>query len=192
MKQALNKIHRMPVEFYKEFDVLSSKRVFNRKDFLLSKDRHLENVYFLHDGVLRIFRQDARQQITTWIVTPGQVVYIPRRFFNQAGLSTVFIQTLSDSVISVIPIDQVEHLKDRFPECESLCVKVGERFEQQYEEYLRILASDGDVRYQYVMDNFPNLRNSAYIGVLAAFMSMSRSTYYRCVKKRMKNTVDGS
>ncbi|WP_338470050.1 Crp/Fnr family transcriptional regulator [Niallia sp. XMNu-256] len=106
-------------EIYKIVDI-SISREWNKGSHVFLQDEPLENVYFIYEGKIKIYKTDlnGKEQIVS-ILKKGDM--FPHVGFFRKGNYPAFSEVLEDAILVVVPISQFEKVLIENPE---LCIKV--------------------------------------------------------------------
>ena len=66
------------------FSINLKTRKLNKKDFLLKIGHVSENIYFIHQGLLRCFYLVDGKEVSSWFMKEGDVMISVESFFKQA------------------------------------------------------------------------------------------------------------
>ena len=185
-------------EIYKIVDI-SISREWNKGSHVFLQDEPLENVYFINEGKIKIYRTDVngKEQIVS-ILKSGEM--FPHVGFFRKGGYPAFSEVLENAVLVVVPIESFEKVLIENPE---LCIKVfkvlgekivdlQERLESQilnntYEQIIKLLVRLGR-EHGKTLDNGQVLLKGEFTNRdLANMIGTTRETVSRTLTKLKKD-----
>lgn len=147
-------------------------RTLRKKDFLLRAGRICDHVYFIEKGLVRCFYTEEDKQVSYLFVKDEDVI-IADGFCEQIP-SRAGIQAIENSSVYYISHRELNAIFQLFPEFNlvgRLLMQKQRRFALDY-VYNTNLKSAHD-RYQYFINNFPELVNRVPWQMVASFLSMT-------------------
>jgi CRP-like cAMP-binding protein len=90
-------------------------QTFKKKEYLLREGQLAKNIYFIEQGLLRIFYLKDGVELCSGLLNEGTIAISVRSFFTRKP-SYEYIQTLEDTQTSYISYDELESLYQEFPE----------------------------------------------------------------------------
>lgn len=177
---------------------ISISREFKKGNHVFLQDDPLENVYFIYDGKIKIYKSDitGKEQIVNFLKKGEMFPHVG--FFRKGGYPA-FSEVVEDSTVVVVPISQFENVLIENPE---LCIKVfkvlGEkivdlqdRLEAQilnntYEQIIKLLVRLGKTHGQELADGSMKLKSEFTNKDLANMIGTTRETVSRTLTKMKK------
>lgn len=177
---------------------ISISREFKKGNHVFLQDDPLENVYFIYDGKIKIYKSDitGKEQIVNFLKKGEMFPHVG--FFRKGGYPA-FSEVVEDSTVVVVPISQFENVLIENPE---LCIKVfkvlGEkivdlqdRLEAQilnntYEQIIKLLVRLGKTHGQELADGSIKLKSEFTNKDLANMIGTTRETVSRTLTKMKK------
>lgn len=184
---------------------ISISREFKKGSHVFLQDDPLENVYFIYDGKIKIYKSDitGKEQIVNFLKKGEMFPHVG--FFRKGGYPA-FSEVVEDSTVVVVPISQFENVLIENPE---LCIKVfkvlGERIvdlqdrleaqilNNTYEQIIKLLVRLGKIHGQELKDGKMKLKGEFTNKDLANMIGTTRETVSRTLtrmKKEGKIEVD--
>ncbi|MBU8879053.1 Crp/Fnr family transcriptional regulator [Bacillus sp. FJAT-29790] len=180
---------------------IAISREWKRGSHVFMQDDPLENVYFIHNGRIKIYKSDVngREQIVA-IVKKGEM--FPHVGFFRKGGYPAFSEVLENAELVVVPIDQFEKVLIENPE---LCIKVfkvlgekivdlQERLESQilnntYEQIIKLLVRLAKFHGEKLEDGSFLLKAEFTNKDLANMIGTTRETVSRTLTKLKKEKL---
>src|SRR3954471_808847 len=184
-------------EIYKIVDI-SISREWNKGSHVFLQDEPLENVYFIYEGKIKIYKTDAngKEQIVS-ILKKGEM--FPHIGFFRKGGYPAFSEVLENAILVVVPIAAFEKVLIENPE---LCIKVfkvlgekivdlQERLESQilnntYQQIIKLLIRLGKDHEKKLKDGRILLKSEFTNRDLANMIGTTRETVSRTLTKLKK------
>ncbi|KAA9026087.1 Crp/Fnr family transcriptional regulator [Niallia endozanthoxylica] len=180
---------------------ISISREWNKGSHVFLQDEPLENVYFIYDGKVKIYKTDVngKEQIVS-ILKKGDM--FPHVGFFRKGGYPAFSEVLENATLVVVPITQFERVLIDNPE---LCIKVfkvlgekivdlQERLESQilnntYQQIIKLLLRLGKEHGQQLDDGRTLLKGEFTNRDLANMIGTTRETVSRTLTKLKKDKL---
>lgn len=177
---------------------ISISREYKKGNHVFMQDDPLENVYFIYDGKIKIYKSDVtgKEQIVNFLKKGEMFPHVG--FFRKGGYPA-FSEVIEDSTLVVVPISQFENVLIENPE---LCIKVfkvlgekivdlQERLESQilnntYEQIIKLLVRLGHTHGQETEDGTIKLKGEFTNKDLANMIGTTRETVSRTLTKMKK------
>lgn len=177
---------------------ISISRVWNKGSHVFMQDEPLENVYFIYDGKIKIYKSDAtgKEQIVNFLIKGDMFPHIG--FFRKGGYPA-FAEVIENATLVVVPIGKFENVLIENPE---LCIKVfkvlggkivdlQERLEAQilnntYEQIIKLLVNLGKKHGIENEDGSIRLKSEFTNKDLASMIGTTRETVSRTLTKMKK------
>ncbi len=144
-----------------------------RKDILLKAGYICKQVCFIQKGLLRCYyiRDDA--EVCSWFMKEGDVIYSVESFLLQkTGYES--IQALEDTLIYYIDYDELQHIYRTYSEFNFIGRVLTEKYYALSEQRLYSLRMQrGLERYEFMMNNFPELTKRVPLKYLASYLGMT-------------------
>lgn len=187
-------------EIYKIVDI-SISREWNKGGHVFLQDEPLENVYFIYEGKIKIYKTDAngKEQIVS-ILKKGEM--FPHIGFFRKGGYPAFSEVLENAMLVVVPILPFEKVLIENPE---LCIKVfkvlgekivdlQERLESQilnntYQQIIKLLIRLGKDHGKELEDGRTLLKSEFTNRDLANMIGTTRETVSRTLTKLKKEQL---
>lgn len=99
---------------------ISQTRFYKNKMYVFMQDDHLDRVFFIHSGKVKIYKTDfsGKEQIVS-VLEPGEM--FPHAGFFRQGRYPAHAEIMEDAHLIVIPIEKFEEILILYPE---LCIKL--------------------------------------------------------------------
>lgn len=177
---------------------ISISREYKKGNHVFMQDDPLENVYFIYNGKIKIYKSDitGKEQIVNFLKKGEMFPHVG--FFRKGGYPA-FAEIVEDSTLVVVPISQFENVLIENPE---LCIKVfkvlgekivdlQERLESQilnntYEQIIKLLVRLGNTHGQETEDGTIKLKGEFTNKDLANMIGTTRETVSRTLTKMKK------
>ncbi|PLR99703.1 Crp/Fnr family transcriptional regulator [Bacillus sp. T33-2] len=183
---------------------ISISREWKRGSHVFLQGDPLENVYFINDGKIKIYKSDisGREQIVA-ILKKGEM--FPHVGFFRKGGYPAFAEVLDASTLVVVPISQFEKVLIENPDLSIKVFKVlgekivdlQERLEAQilnntYEQIIKLLIRLTNMHGEKLADGSFRLRAEFTNKDLASMIGTTRETVSRTLTKMKKDELIGT
>jgi CRP/FNR family transcriptional regulator, anaerobic regulatory protein len=111
----LNGIRRLSAGLENRLRVILTKKHFKKGEIILEQGKVSKDIYFIKTGLIRGFEWKKNQEVTTWLMKEGDIIFSPESFMEQVP-SDESIVALEDCEVWGITYDQLESIYDEFPE----------------------------------------------------------------------------
>lgn len=180
---------------------ISISREWKKNSHVFLQGDSLENVYFINEGKIKIYKSDAngREQIVA-ILKKGEM--FPHVGFFRQGAYPAFSEVLEPSTLVVVPISQFERVLVDNPELSIKVFKVlgekivdlQERLESQilnntYEQIIKLLIRLGRLHGEKQQDGTVLLKAEFTNKDLANMIGTTRETVSRTLTKMKKDEL---
>ena len=180
---------------------ISISREWNKGSHVFLQDEPLENVYFIYEGKIKVYRTDlnGKEQIVS-ILKKGDM--FPHVGFFRKGNYPAFSEVLENAILVVVPISQFEKVLIENPE---LCIKVfkvlgekivdlQERLESQilnntYQQIIKLLIRLGNEHGIKLDDGRIHLKGEFTNRDLANMIGTTRETVSRTLTRLKKDQL---
>ncbi|MEZ5016375.1 MAG: Crp/Fnr family transcriptional regulator [Flavipsychrobacter sp.] len=157
----------------------------NKGDFLLKQGRVCGQLSFISTGLVRIYTVIDDKEVTQWISTQGYFVTDLASFiFNTPARWQ--IQALTDCTLYSITKEDYNNIGNTIPEWHQLeKLFIAKCFVLLEDRVSRHLYMSSEERYQFLLDQQPNLFNEVPLQYLASMLGMTPETLSRLRKKHL-------
>jgi CRP-like cAMP-binding protein len=154
--------------------------------YFLKTGRYCDKLGFVRSGLLRIFADTERKEVTQWISTQGYFVTDLSSFIFQAP-ARWNIQAMTDTEIYVIDQHDYKNIKNIVPqwlELEKLFLT--KCFIMMEDRIFGLLSLSAEERYHLLFEQHSELFNQVPLRYLASMLGMTPETFSRIRNKHAK------
>jgi len=189
MEEIIQKIKDI-IELSDELELLLRRilrpDVLRKKQKLLKKGQICTRLYFIEQGLLRLYVKSGDRERSSWFMLEGDLVTSVTSFFGRAP-SLETIEALEDCVLWSISWQELQDLYISFPGFR----KVGQYYTEKYycqDDRLKImlLTKSPAAFYDYLRENFPKVVDRVPKKYLASSMGITTQTLGAIIRKRRK------
>lgn len=122
MESLINQITYFEKFTTTEIEIITSKfkyHKFNAKEYLLRNNETSKHLYFIVNGLVRVFYLKDGKEITTYLSCDNGFVYSHSSFINQSK-SFEFIQCLENTEVLSIDFNGMQELYDSIPKWQKI------------------------------------------------------------------------
>lgn len=157
--------------------------ILKKNDFFLKSGKKSTKLSFIKSGLLRIFCETEKKEITQWISTQGYFVADLSSFMSDIP-ARWDIQALTDTELYTINRDDYEKLQNRITQWHILekafIIHCFTTMETRVHNHLSMTAEE---RYVYFFNENPQLFNQVPLQYIASMLGMTSETFSRIRNK---------
>jgi len=163
-------------------DILScfDKEIYPKNTMLINQGEISRRLYFVENGMGRSYylKKDGKE-ITQWFFGSGKFMASADSFFQQTP-SLYYLETLEKSVIHSITKEKLDQLFSKYHQMEQLGRLVSiEMLNKVVNKLNAIQFQTAKERYQYMLEEFPNISTHVPLGHIASYLGMTQETLSR-------------
>jgi len=173
----------IPVELKEQARLISQTKDFPRKTLLISPGRVNKNLFFLLKGAVRCYSLRIRpdledaQEVDRCFLFENDYIGSIYRYQNNLP-ETQYFQTLEPTTAVIISIKELDNTFEQFPQFYKYFFNFWCRYFPKYEKIPDMLRlPSATERYQYLLENFPELIDRIPQKYLASFMGINETTF---------------
>ncbi|MBO9205120.1 MULTISPECIES: Crp/Fnr family transcriptional regulator [Niastella] len=175
----LNGVYPMSPELINYLSNILKTKTLKKDEYLLRAGDICKNVYFVKKGLLRSLYLKGDKEISKWFMKENDVVYAVKSFLEQVP-SLESIQALDDCTLQYITYSQLQDVCRRFPEFLNHRSILTEHYYKLSEErHAIVLYPKAIERYQYLLQNYPELIGRVPAKYIASYLGVSKATLNR-------------
>lgn len=151
-------------------------RELQKRAYLLRTGQVCRTISFIQKGLLRCFNLNGEHEVCSWFMTEGDVIISVESFYHQKA-SYEAIQALEDCTLYYITYSELQHIYRTFPEFNFIGRVLTEKYyclSERRAYSLRMQRSQQ--RYEYLMENHPELLLRVPAKDLASYLGMTKVT----------------
>ena len=158
------------------FSINLKTKKLHKKDFLLKIGQVSENIYFIHQGLIRCFYLVDGKEVSSWFMKEGDVMISVESFFKQA-ISYESIQAVEESIVHYITYKELQYVYKNFIEFNIIGRILTERYYTLSEQRLHsIRLQKARDRYLYLLKYHPELILRVPSKFLASYLGVTEVT----------------
>jgi CRP-like cAMP-binding protein len=159
-------------------DILQTKE-FHKNEFLLRAGTTCKQIFFIESGLVRCFYTSGKEDVSCWFMKEGDVVISAESFFSQQpGYEN--IRAMEHTQAYYIRWEQLQYIYRHFPEFNFIGRVLTEKYYILSERRLyAIRLQSASCRYDYLVNDTPELVNRVPVRHLASYLGISRETLSR-------------
>ena len=154
-------------------------RKYKKNEIIVSGGEVCNNLWFISQGIARIFYLKGDKEITELILTEGFFVSSLQSFLTRQP-STRQVQVLEKSVLYGFTYDDLEKLFEKHHEFERLGRLISNRgLLSMLQRSDLLMFSSASERYQSLLENSPGIINRVPLGIIASYLGITQETLSR-------------
>ncbi len=155
-----------------------------KKSYILKQGQVCRNLYFIEKGLVRCFYIKDDKEVCSWFMKEGDLIISVESFFKQV-ISYENIQAIEDCLVYYIDYKDLQYMYRHFIDSNFLARVVTEKYYMLSEQRLfSIRMQRAQERYQYLIDNFPELIQRVPSKYIASYLSITEETLSRIRGKK--------
>lgn len=156
------------------------KETFLKNSMLIKEGEISNKLYFVEKGMARSFylKEDGKE-VTQWFFGVGKFMTSVESFFQQSP-SLYYLETLEDSVVYSITKEKMDNLFSKYHKMEQMGRLVSiEMLTKVVNKLNAIQFQTARERYDYMLDEFPDIAYRVPLGHIASYLGMTQETLSR-------------
>lgn len=152
-------------------------------------DRYMS---YVEKGLLRAYYlKKSGKEVTAWFMKTGDVITDVSSFYDQVP-SSKYIQVLEDTDIYYITFDELEYVYNTFPEFDRIGRILITHYYKLWDSIrAAIIMQSAKERYEWMMENNPELILRVSAKHIAAFLGITEVTLSKLKRKQAEKTTAG-
>lgn len=163
-------------------DILScfEKRNISKNTMLIAQGEISNELYFIEKGMGRsYYLKENGKEITQWFFGSSKFMSSVDSFFQQTP-SIYYLEILEDSVVYSISKKNMDILFAKYHKMEQLGRLVSiEMLTKVVNKLNAIQFQTAKERYEYMVEEFPNISHRVALGYIASYLGMTQETLSR-------------
>ena len=174
--QKLNAIYLLPEELELLLRRVIRRDVVRKKQKLLRQGQICTRLYFIEQGLLRLYVKHGDKDRSTWFMLEGDITTAVTSFFGRIP-SPETIEALENTVVWSVSWQELQDLYERWPGFR----KVGQYYTEKYycqddRLKMQLLTKSPGGFYDYLRENFPGIVERVPTKYLATLMGVTVQT----------------
>ncbi|HEY4288864.1 MAG TPA: Crp/Fnr family transcriptional regulator [Puia sp.] len=156
-----------------------------KKHPIVTEGKTSKLIGFIEAGVIRSYRDRRGREMTSWLMSEGDIFVSLRSFFLQEP-ATETIETLKPSIIHTISFEQYEYIIGNWPSFQQIRAEILQKYYLLSEQREDMRLQRSDEKYRFLMKTQPNLVDKVPDKYLASYLGVSPGTYSRAKHRYAK------
>lgn len=142
-------------------------------------------IYFVRKGLLRSYIiKGKKKAVNIWFMAENSMASAPGSFMRQTPAKE-YIEAMEDTTVICLSREHYELLCEEFPAFQAMALKLLWHYHIMfYERTIDLLGLTNAEQYQYLIEQYPELKKRVLQKYWVSYMGMSDSTFNRTVKKQ--------
>ncbi|HUH75319.1 MAG TPA: Crp/Fnr family transcriptional regulator [Chitinophagales bacterium] len=159
------------------------KESVSKNQVLVRQGEISKTLYFVEQGMGRsYYLNDNGKEITQWFFGEGKFMASVDSFFQQCP-SLYYLEVLDDSIVYSISKTKLDELFEKYSNMEKLGRLVStEMLTRVVNKLNAIQFQTARERYEYMLDEFPDIAYQVPLGHIASYLGMTQETLSRIRK----------
>lgn len=175
----LTEIYPLPAESEGRLTGCMEERHFPKGYRILTAGRVEPDIYFMLNGICRIFCESNGKEVSFWFGREGDTLLSFESCFNErSGYETV--ELMEDSILLVLRRDELYRLYGSDIHIANWGRKFAERELLKVEKrMISLLSTDATERYNELIDSMPDLLQRIPLGLISSYLGVTQTTLSR-------------
>ncbi len=175
----IEKIITVSDELRDRIVAISKPETIKKGEFIHRPNRVCDKTYFIKSGLIRIYYEKVDKEITDNFAAENEWITSIYSFMQNVP-DNCYIQTLEDSELIAINIDDLEKCFVDYPEMERFGrILISKYFVEQSERIISLQFHTAKEKYDYFSKESPNKLSRVPLGMLASHLGISQETLSR-------------
>ena len=161
------------------------RKTFKKRDIILQEGKTAKYIYFIEEGLVRSVKYKRGRKRTGWFMKEGDLFVSVISFFSQEP-SGETIEAVEDCVLYCITFEQLQRAYQEFPEFNLHGRVILQYYYQLSEKRNEMREQPAIDRFEFLMDNQPELVGRVRDKELASYLSMAPETFSQQKSKYAK------
>jgi hypothetical protein len=154
-----------------------------KKTHVVKEGEVCNYMYVIIQGIVRMYYVKDSDEICSLLIEENYPFSVPDSFYTGRP-SYQFVETLEDSRIARIHIDELRALYNQYFEANYIARIITEKYFLRSEERLFMLRKQAaEERYRYFIERYPSLLLRVPLTHIASYLGMTIETLSRCRNK---------
>lgn len=163
-------------------DILSyfKKETIKKGTIFIEEGQISNKLCFLEKGIGRSYylKKDGKE-VTVWFFSDGKFITSLESFFQQKP-SVYYIEILEDSILHIITKQQIDILFEKYHKMEKFGRLLSiQMLTDMVNKLNAIQFQTAKERYEYMLNDFPNIVHRAPLGDIASYLGITQETLSR-------------
>lgn len=171
----LSSVHELSAGLTEHLLQTVQQRTVQKKEYLLKAGHYNRHIFFIESGLLRCYYEKGINEVCSWFMQRTDVIVSIESFYLQKP-SYEYIQALETTEVWYISYEELYHIYRTFPEFNY----IGRELTQKYlvlwaKQLYGIRMQSASQRYEWLLDNFPELALRVPAKYLASWLGINES-----------------
>ncbi|WP_143307255.1 Crp/Fnr family transcriptional regulator [Chitinophaga vietnamensis] len=181
----LNSIYPLSEQLRQDLAERLIYRKYSKKELVLREGEINNYIYFVKSGTLRAYYEKDGEDMTSWLMTAGDVIISVYSFFTRKP-SSECIETLKESELVFMHYDDLNRIYNKHVEFNVVGRKLTEYYYMKSEERAFFMRRSRAIeRYEFLEKNYPQIILEVPGKYIASYLGMTIETLSRIRNSRI-------
>lgn len=158
--------------------------ILSKKTLVINRGQIYDRIHFVHSGLVRGYYYDDEKEVTNWFAKTNDFIISPRGYLTKQP-SDECIETLEDSVLLSITLENLSYLYANFPEASNISRILTEHYLYRYDKKIRLLRiQNSERRVKSFIEQYPNEFQQLPHKYLSSFLGLAPETFSRIISRK--------
>lgn len=186
------------IDYLLQFDSLNKNQIdlinsllvikeYKEGDYFLEAGKVSNQVGFIIDGVFRVcYYNNSGDEITRYFLQETNFI-VDINSYNTGIPSTEYIQSVTDSSVIILSHKSMSELSRTIVIWDKLISKITSKaLSEKIARVSIMMPQDASERYDFFLDNFPNIANRVPLQYIASYIGVTKSSLSRLRRTNIK------
>ncbi len=160
-------------------ETIATQKTYKKNTFLLKPGRPASSIFIISKGITRNFIRKSDKEITLQFSFENEIVF-PQNSYQSDGKSDEYIQTLTDTEVEFINLNEFNRLKNGNPELLKFEISINEFYMIQMAQRLRDFQTlNATERYLQLIEKEPKIIKYIPLTYIASYLGITLGSLSR-------------
>ena len=158
----------------------SKVKTYKTKEYFLKAGQISNEIGFIRNGIFRVcYYDNDGNEITRYFIDETNFI-VDMNSYNTGLASTEYIQAVTECEVSILTKKAMDDLSGTIIVWDNIIGKItAKALSEKVARVSIMIPKDATSRYEYFLDNFPNLANRVPLQYLASYIGVTQSSLSR-------------
>ncbi len=155
-------------------------KTYKTKEYFLKAGQISNEIGFIQNGIFRVcYYDNDGNEITRYFIDETNFI-VDMNSYNTGLASTEYIQAVTECEVSILTKKAMDNLSGTIIVWDNIIGKItAKALSEKVARVSIMIPKDATSRYEYFLDNFPNLANRVPLQYLASYIGVTQSSLSR-------------
>lgn len=179
------------INYLLQFDTLNQQQIeliksllvikqYKEGDYFLEAGKVSKEIGFIAEGVFRVcYYNNSGDEVTRYFLNEGNFM-VDLNSYNSGISSTEYVQSVTNSTILILDKKAMDNLSKTIVVWDKIISKITVKaLSEKVTRVSLMMPQDASERYEFFLDNFPNIANRVPLQYIASYIGVTKSSLSR-------------